>query len=173
MVIWTEVEPAYGWRLRLAASDRGLCQVYAVQAGGAAETELAEHFGSELLRQDAGAEIFLRTGEEFARYFRGELREFTIPLDLRGTEFQLRVWAALQTIPYGETRTYGQLAEMVDCPKGSRAVGLANGSNPVGIIVPCHRVIASTGKLQGYGWGLPAKQRLLDLEAGRVTLYGL
>ncbi len=172
MVIWTEIEPASGWRLRLAASGQGLCLVHFVSPGGAAETELAEHFSSELLRQDADAAIFRAASDQLERYFRAELREFDLPLDLRGTPFQIRVWTALRTIPYGETRTYRELAEMVANPNGSRAVGLANGSNPIGIIVPCHRVIASTGKLQGYGWGLPAKKKLLDLEAGRFTLAG-
>lgn len=172
MVIWTEIEPASGWRLRLAASDKGLCLVHFVNAGRAAETELAEHFGSEFLRQDAEAEIFRQAAAQLERYFRGELHEFDLPLDLRGTPFQLRVWALLQTIPYGETRSYRELADMAGIPNGSRAVGLANGSNPIAIVVPCHRVIASSGKLQGYAGGLAAKKKLLDLEAGRFTLAG-
>ncbi|MCC7500020.1 MAG: methylated-DNA--[protein]-cysteine S-methyltransferase [Bryobacterales bacterium] len=173
MVIWTEIEPAPGWRLRLAASDESLRLVNFVRAGSAAETELAQHFGTEVLRQQADAEIFRQAASQLERYFRGDLRQFALPLALRGTPFQLRVWALLQTIPYGETCSYRELAGMAGIPKGSRAVGLANGANPVAIIVPCHRVIASNGKLQGYAGGLAAKKMLLDIEAGRFTLAGL
>ncbi|MFF8506600.1 methylated-DNA--[protein]-cysteine S-methyltransferase [Streptomyces sp. NPDC015492] len=99
-------------------------------------------------------------------YFAGELTEFDLPLHLVGTEFQLRVWAELRRIPYGETRTYGELAELLGNPGASRAVGLANGKNPVGVIVPCHRVIGAGGGLTGYGGGLDRKQRLLAFESG-------
>lgn len=109
---------------------------------------------------------FTETMEQLAAYFAGDLKEFTVPLRLHGTPFQLRVWDELRRIPYGETRTYGELAGLLGNPKASRAVGLANGRNPVGIIVPCHRVIGSTGSLTGYGGGLPRKQRLLDFERG-------
>jgi len=97
-------------------------------------------------------------------YFAGDLREFDLPLKLAGTPFQLAVWRALQDIPYGQTTSYGELARRVGTPKGSRAVGLANGSNPIAIVVPCHRVIGSNGKLTGYGGGLDNKQTLLALE---------
>ncbi|MFF8378727.1 methylated-DNA--[protein]-cysteine S-methyltransferase [Streptomyces sp. NPDC015661] len=99
-------------------------------------------------------------------YFAGELTEFDLPLNLVGTPFQLRVWEQLLRIPYGETRTYGELAEELGSPGASRAVGLANGKNPVTIIVPCHRVIGSGGSLTGYGGGLDRKQRLLAFESG-------
>ena len=97
-------------------------------------------------------------------YFAGDLRAFDLPLKLAGTPFQLSVWRALQDIPYGETTSYGELARRVGTPKGSRAVGLANGANPIAIVVPCHRVIGSNGKLTGYGGGLDNKQTLLALE---------
>lgn len=97
-------------------------------------------------------------------YFRGERTTFDLPLALHGTPFQLRVWAALREIPYGETVTYGQLADRIGRPTAARAVGLANGRNPIGIIVPCHRVVGSSGALTGYGGGLPRKRRLLSLE---------
>ncbi|MBD0711969.1 MULTISPECIES: methylated-DNA--[protein]-cysteine S-methyltransferase [unclassified Streptomyces] len=100
-------------------------------------------------------------------YFAGDLTEFDLPLHLVGTEFQLRVWAELCRIPYGETRTYGELAALLGNPAASRAVGLANGKNPVGVIVPCHRVIGAGGGLTGYGGGLDRKQRLLAFETGR------
>jgi methylated-DNA-[protein]-cysteine S-methyltransferase len=97
-------------------------------------------------------------------YFVGELTEFDIELDLEGTEFQKRVWAELLTIPYGQTRSYGEMARNLGKPGASRAVGLANGRNPVSIIVPCHRVIGADGSLTGYGGGLNRKEILLELE---------
>ncbi len=97
-------------------------------------------------------------------YFRRELREFHLPLALRGTPFQLRVWAELLKIPYGRTISYGELARRLGDPNLTRAVGTANGANPVSIIVPCHRVIGTDGSLVGYGGGLENKKRLLDLE---------
>ncbi|TLS44983.1 methylated-DNA--[protein]-cysteine S-methyltransferase [Streptomyces montanus] len=104
--------------------------------------------------------------DELRAYFAGELKEFTVPLRLDGTPFQRSVWEQLRKIPYGETRTYGALADALGSPKASRAVGLANGKNPVGIIVPCHRVVGADGSLTGYGGGLDRKQRLLDFEMG-------
>ncbi|MFB7834086.1 MULTISPECIES: methylated-DNA--[protein]-cysteine S-methyltransferase [unclassified Streptomyces] len=102
-------------------------------------------------------------------YFAGELTEFDLPLNLIGTPFQLRVWEGLLRIPYGETRTYGELAEELGNPGASRAVGLANGKNPVSIIVPCHRVVGASGSLTGYGGGLDRKQRLLAFESGTAA----
>lgn len=102
-------------------------------------------------------------------YFAGTLTEFDLDLELAGTEFQRRVWAALQTIPYGETRSYGEIAEQIGSPGASRAVGLANGRNPISIVVPCHRVIGSTGKLTGYGGGIERKKALLALEINRSS----
>jgi len=101
---------------------------------------------------------------ELAEYFAGRRRAFTFPLDLRGTDFQLACWRALLAIPYGETRSYADIARAVGQPKGFRAVGMANNRNPVAIVVPCHRVIASDGTLCGYGGGLDIKRRLLELE---------
>jgi len=105
---------------------------------------------------------------ELEEYFRGERREFTFPLDLRGTDFQLACWRALLAIPYGETRTYADIAHAVRKPNAFRAVGMANNRNPVAIVVPCHRVIASDGTLCGYGGGLDVKRKLLELE-GALT----
>jgi methylated-DNA-[protein]-cysteine S-methyltransferase len=103
------------------------------------------------------------------QYFAGERTAFDLPVVLHGTPFQLRVWAALQEIPYGTTVSYGELARRIGRPLGSRAVGLANGRNPVSIIVPCHRVIGADGSLTGYGGGLDRKRLLLDLEGGVVA----
>ena len=105
--------------------------------------------------------------EQLDAYFAGERQEFDLELDLVGTRFQRRVWEALLTIPYGETRSYGYIAEQIGSPSAFRAVGLANGHNPIGIIVPCHRVIGANGRLTGYGGGLERKRVLLELERGR------
>lgn len=107
---------------------------------------------------------FQGVADQLHAYFAGELTEFDVTLRLEGTEFQRRVWAGLLEIPYGETISYGELAARIEQPTASRAVGLANGRNPVSIIVPCHRVIGSTGALTGYGGGLDRKRTLLDLE---------
>ncbi|MHA7649520.1 methylated-DNA--[protein]-cysteine S-methyltransferase [Mycobacterium sp. ML4] len=112
--------------------------------------------------------VFSEVVRQLDAYFAGDLYDFDVELDLRGTEFQRRVWRALLTIPYGETRSYGQIAEQIGAPGAARAVGLANGHNPVAIIVPCHRVIGSAGKLTGYGGGLERKQTLLTLEQRRA-----
>lgn len=105
---------------------------------------------------------------QLEQYFAGKRRQFTFPLDLRGTDFQLACWQALVAIPYGETRTYADIARVVGRPQGFRAVGMANNRNPVAIVVPCHRVIASDGTLCGYGGGLDIKRKLLELE-GALT----
>jgi methylated-DNA-[protein]-cysteine S-methyltransferase len=103
-------------------------------------------------------------------YFAGELESFNLPLAPQGTSFQQRVWKELCEIPYGETISYGELARRIGNPNARRAVGLANGSNPIPIIIPCHRVIGSNGKLTGYGGGLPIKEKLLALEKRQLTL---
>ena len=105
---------------------------------------------------------------ELDEYFSGERREFSQPLDLRGTDFQLACWRALLEIPYGETRSYRDIAQGIGHPHAYRAVGMSNNRNPVAIIVPCHRVIASSGSLCGYGGGLDTKRKLLDLEQASV-----
>jgi methylated-DNA-[protein]-cysteine S-methyltransferase len=105
---------------------------------------------------------------ELNEYFRGERRDFSIPLDLRGTPFQLACWQALLEIPYGVTCSYGDIARAIGHPKSYRAVGMSNNRNPVAIIVPCHRVIASGGSLCGYGGGLDIKRKLLDLEQAHI-----
>lgn len=110
-------------------------------------------------------EPFPEARRQLAEYFAGERREFDLPLALRGTTFQRIVWAHLREIPYGETTSYGELARRIREPKACRAVGLANGRNPISIVVPCHRVVGSNGKLTGYGGGLPNKRFLLDLES--------
>lgn len=106
--------------------------------------------------------------EQLKAYFAGDLTEFDLKLELAGTDFQRRVWAALLTIPYGKTRSYSQIARQIGAPSASRAVGLANGRNPISIIVPCHRVIGANGSLTGYSGGIDRKRALLDLEQRRA-----
>jgi len=110
---------------------------------------------------------------QLREYFAGARRRFDLPLAPAGTPFQLRVWEALRQIPYGETVSYGELARRVGCPNGSRAVGLANGANPLSIVVPCHRVVGAGGRLVGYGGGLGAKRWLLALEQGSRRMLNL
>lgn len=151
----------------LTLAGRGDTLVYLRMAGQRHEPDRAGWV------EDGGA--FPEAVAQLAAYFAGELTEFGVPLEMPGTAFQRRVWAALQTIPYGQTRSYGQIATQIGAPGASRAVGLANGRNPIGIIVPCHRVIGSTGSLTGYGGGLDRKRILLELERSRqpvgLTLF--
>ncbi|MBQ1093002.1 methylated-DNA--[protein]-cysteine S-methyltransferase [Streptomyces sp. B93] len=150
------IDSPYG-PLTLVAEDGVLCGLYMTDQR---HRPPEETFGP---RSDAP---FPEAEEQLEAYFAGGLKEFTLPLRLNGTPFQRAVWDRLRQIPYGETRTYGDLATTLGNPNSSRAVGLANGRNPVGIIVPCHRVIGSTGSLTGYGGGLERKRRLLDFERG-------
>ncbi len=114
--------------------------------------------------------ILDQTRRELDAYFAGKLRVFETPVHGRGTPFQQKVWAALMNIPYGITKSYGQLAAEIGAPNASRAVGLANGRNPISVIVPCHRVIGANGSLTGYGGGMERKRYLLDLEQGPALI---
>lgn len=149
----------------LAASDQGLIEIrFSGQAPVTEQNQKYEYV------EDAGPTSV--HAEELAAYFRGELKQFTGPLDLRGTSFQLQCWRALQNIPYGEIRSYADIAREVESPRAFRAVGMANHSNPIPIIVPCHRVVGSNGGLCGYGGGLEIKRKLLELERGSLSLWG-
>ncbi|MET7918408.1 methylated-DNA--[protein]-cysteine S-methyltransferase [Streptomyces avermitilis] len=150
------IDSPYG-PLTLVATDGVLCGLYMVAQR---HRPSEETFGA---RDEAP---FGATVDQLTAYFAGELTEFDLPLRLDGTPFQRTVWEQLRRIPYGETRSYGELADALGNPKASRAVGLANGKNPLGIIVPCHRVVGADGSLTGYGGGLERKQRLLDFERG-------
>ncbi|MEV5959928.1 methylated-DNA--[protein]-cysteine S-methyltransferase [Streptomyces sp. NPDC051987] len=152
----TVTDSPYG-PLTLVAEDGTLCGLY---MPGQRHRPPEETFG------DRDDEPFAEAKEQLTAYFDGKLTEFTLELRLNGTPFQRSVWEQLSLIPYGETRSYGELAVALGNPQASRAVGLANGRNPIGIIVPCHRVIGANGSLTGYGGGLPRKQRLLDFERG-------
>lgn len=113
--------------------------------------------------------LLKKAAKELMEYFNGERKVFDIPFASHGTEFRLKVWEKLNLIPYGETRSYGEIAKMIGNPKASRAVGMANNRNPLAIIVPCHRVIGHDGNLTGYAGGLKLKQQLLDLEKQNKT----
>lgn len=162
---WTSVDSPIG-PLLLTASDKGLTSVY---------MEVHRHGSGDVQpgwqRDD---DAFTDVHRQLDEYFEGERTEFDVPLDPVGTPFQLVVWEALRTIPYGEVRSYGDIAAQIGRPGAARAVGLANGRNPISVIVPCHRVIGASGALTGYGGGLERKQYLLHLEArvasGQLTL---
>ncbi|MEU7057803.1 methylated-DNA--[protein]-cysteine S-methyltransferase [Streptomyces sp. NPDC046197] len=144
--------------LTLVADDGVLCGLYM--------TDQRHRPPQQSFGERADAASFKAAQEQLESYFAGELTEFTLELRLNGTSFQRTVWEQLRRIPFGETRSYGDLAHALGNPGASRAVGLANGRNPIGIIVPCHRVIGASGSLTGYGGGLTRKRRLLDFERG-------
>jgi len=144
--------------LKLVASDDGIAAIV-WEHDNPRRVRLAD------LVENPRHHILLRTEKELNEYFSGKRKTFTVPLDMRGTRFQKQVWAALLGISYGETRTYGQLANQLGNPNATRAVGAANGRNPIAIIVPCHRVIGFDGKLTGFAGGLNAKAHLLKLES--------
>ena len=137
-------------------------------SNGVALTQLEFEGGKYALEQyPPGADKVLdQARRELDAYFGGSLRAFKVKVAPEGTDFQRKVWAALQTIPYGETRSYAQQARAIGAPKATRAVGAANGRNPIAIIIPCHRVIGANGSLTGFGGGMERKQILLDIEQG-------
>ena len=157
---YTEMETPIG-RLMLAADDGGLRQILFLK-------------GKRAVRPDPdwreNRRPLTETIRQLSAYFSGELQRFTLPLAPEGTPFQLEVWQRLCEIPYGETVSYGEVARRIGHPSASRAVGLANGANPIPIVIPCHRVIGSNGKLTGYGGGLPTKEKLLALERRQLRL---
>jgi methylated-DNA-[protein]-cysteine S-methyltransferase len=151
-------------KLKLVASDKGL-------AGVLWERENTRPVPLSEAVEDKQHPVLVETERQLGEYFAGKRKTFSIALDLRGTQFQKDVWEALLAIPFGETRSYGQLAKQLGNPRATRAVGAANGRNPVSIIVPCHRVIGSSGKLTGFGGGLETKAHLLSLEDVRDKLF--
>ena len=162
MLEWSEFKYADGTNLRLVATPVG---IRAIEFDGGQRNTGKNACATERSTGRNACGTWLREAERQLRaYFEGALREFELPLDMQGTEFQKRVWTQLRTIPYGETRSYGQIAAAIGAPTAVRAVGAANGANPIAIVVPCHRVIGASGKLVGYGGGLALKKRLLELE---------
>ena len=156
----TRIESPVG-PLLLATDDGGLRSIEFLNGRRTAQANPQWHDDAEPLRE------IIR---QLRAYFAGDLETFDLPLAPQGTPFQLSVWNRLCEIPYGETISYGELARRIGNPNASRAVGLANGSNPIPIVIPCHRVIGSNGKLTGYGGGLPIKEKLLGLERRQLRL---
>ena len=152
MLEWIEVRVADGVDLRLVASASGIRAI-----------EFDARPVLEGQRNDRNP-LLMEAARQLRAYFAGQLREFQLPLDVEGTDFQERVWREVAAIPYGETRSYLQIATALGSPGAVRAVGAANGANPVPIVVPCHRVIGAKGKLVGYGGGLALKRSLLEME---------
>lgn len=150
--IWSPVG-----ELTLVADDAGLAAILW-------EDDKPDRVRLGALNQQADHPILVETERQLGEYFAGERRTFDLPLSFAGTDFQKRVWAALLAIPYGETRSYGEIAHQLGVPGASRAVGAANGRNPISIVAPCHRVVGATGKLTGFAGGLEAKAFLLELE---------
>ena len=144
--------------LTLVASSKGLCAVLW-------KNEKLNRVNIPLGRKNLNNPFIKMASDQFAEYFEGIRKSFTVPLDVIGTNFQKDVWKNLQKVPYAKTVSYKDIALVLKKPTASRAVGMANGKNPLSIIVPCHRVIASSGKLTGYAGGLKNKKILLDLEA--------
>lgn len=159
----TVIDTPYGPET-LVADGESLCGLYMVRQR---HRPAEETFGEP----DPGAPIFVETEKQLKEYFAGQRKDFDLPLSFAGTPFQRMVWKGLCEIPYGETVSYGELADRLGRPTAARAVGLANGKNPIGIIVPCHRVIGSNGNLTGYGGGIELKRHLLDFEREGETLF--
>jgi methylated-DNA-[protein]-cysteine S-methyltransferase len=147
-------------RLKLVATDEGL-------AGILWETDHPRHARLNVEAEDDAHPVLVETERQLEEYFAGQRTAFTMKLDLAGTAFQRKVWNALLTIPFGETRSYGQIARQIGNPAAARAVGAANGRNPVSIVAPCHRVLGATGRLTGFAGGLDAKAHLLALERAK------
>lgn len=162
MICYYDTQPSPIGRLLLTASDQGLTGVFLQEADGGPHPQ--PDWIHDPRRLAAAA-------SQLRRYFDGELRDFDLPLDLHGTPFQLEVWNALRDIPYAATASYADIARAISRPKAVRAVGAANGRNPVAIIVPCHRVIGANGSLTGYGGGLPRKQYLLQHESTTILSH--
>jgi methylated-DNA-[protein]-cysteine S-methyltransferase len=164
MNLWFSYLDSPVGKLKLVASDAGLVAVLW-------EDDDPKRVRLENSMQNNAHPILVLAQKELREYFAGQRNEFSVPLDVRGTRFQSQVWKALRSIPFGETRTYGQIATQLGQPTASRAVGAANGRNPISIVMPCHRVIGSSGKLTGFAGGLEAKAFLLDLEEGKLEGY--
>jgi methylated-DNA-[protein]-cysteine S-methyltransferase len=147
--------------LTLVASDTGLVAILW-------EKDDPDRVRLGAVVEDPDNALLVEAERQLSAYFAGTLTAFTVPLDFRGTEFQRSVWAALLTIPFGETRSYAEIARQIGRPTAFRAVGAANGRNPISIIAPCHRVVGSNGALTGFAGGLAAKEYLLGLESAGV-----
>ncbi|WP_438350546.1 methylated-DNA--[protein]-cysteine S-methyltransferase [Paenibacillus sp. FA6] len=159
------------WNIYIAATKIGLCYVGSQDKPFEELASWAKKKfpGSDLIQNDEKLRVY---AAELIEYFEGNLQSFTVPFDFRGTPFQLAVWKALCEIPYGQTQTYSDIANIIQKPSAVRAVGTAIGANPVLVTIPCHRVVGKDGSLTGYRGGLDMKTKLLQLERGCVTLEG-
>jgi methylated-DNA-[protein]-cysteine S-methyltransferase len=158
--VYKRVESPVG-RLTLVATDDGLAAILW-------ENDRPHRVPLHLRAEDQHHPVLVETERQLEEYFEGRRQTFELPLDVSGTPFQRSVWKALMTIPFGETRSYGQIATQIGRPRAVRAVGAANGRNPVSIVTPCHRVVGSTGALTGFAGGIAVKARLLALEGGKT-----
>jgi methylated-DNA-[protein]-cysteine S-methyltransferase len=147
--------------LKLVASNDGLAAILW-------ENDDPKRVRLNIVAKDDNHRVLLETERQLNEYFSGRRKTFDLTLDFSGTAFQKKVWQALLTIPFGETRSYGQIAKQIGCPNAVRAVGAANGKNPISIVAPCHRVIGSTGELTGFAGGLETKAHLLGLEGAKA-----
>jgi len=152
----------------MAFSEKGIVKLSIASTQAGFLGELRRAFPLQRWTRNDSSTMALIATRQLAEYFQGRRRSFDLPLEVRGTPFQQRVWKALRRIPYGETRSYGEIARQVGSPRAARAVGMANHANPVAIVIPCHRVIAAGGALGGYACGIEFKRRLLDLEAANI-----
>jgi methylated-DNA-[protein]-cysteine S-methyltransferase len=159
-MLYRKTLPSPVGRLTLIGGDAGLAAVLW-------ENDRPGRVKLEVLEEKPRHPVLMEAARQLKDYFAGRRTRFDLKLDFRGTDFQKKVWKALLTIPHGETRSYAQIARQIGKPKAVRAVGAANGRNPISIIAPCHRVIGSNGALTGFAGGLDAKQLLLDLERPR------
>jgi O-6-methylguanine DNA methyltransferase len=162
-ITWATMKSRIG-TIRVAATPCGVCKITL----GKETAEdffgwLERHIGQSPRKPERSGIVALALNQ-IAEYLDGQRRDFDLPLDVRGTDFQRRMWAAVAGIPYGETRTYAEIAFAIGKPKAVRAVGAANGANPLPLVVPCHRVVGSDGSLTGYGGGLDVKRQLLEME---------
>jgi methylated-DNA-[protein]-cysteine S-methyltransferase len=156
-----KIVPSPVGKLKLVASNDGLAAVLW-------ENDRPGRVRLNIVGEDSSHPVLLETERQLKDYFAGRRKAFDLKLDFAGTEFQKKVWAALLTIPFGETRSYAQIASQIGAPKAVRAVGAANGRNPISIIAPCHRVIGSSGELTGFAGGLEVKAQLLGLEGAEA-----
>ena len=162
-IVWAAMKSRIG-TIRVAATSRGVCKI------ALGKETAADFFGwlkrriGDAPRRPERSGIVAMALDQIVEYLNGTRHEFDLPLDVRGTEFQRSAWSAVAGIPYGQTRTYAQVAHTIGQPLAVRAVGAANGANPLPLVVPCHRVLGSDGSLTGYGGGLDVKQRLLEME---------
>jgi methylated-DNA-[protein]-cysteine S-methyltransferase len=150
-------------RLKLVASDKGLAAILW-------ENDDPKRVRLNIAGEDTRHPVLMETERQLDEYFAGRRKKFGVKLDFAGTEFQKKVWQELLAIPFGETRSYGEIAAKLGNPKAMRAVGAANGKNPISIIAPCHRVVGANGQLTGFAGGLEAKAHLLGLEGGQLNM---